>query len=489
MDDIDSMTARLKKLLKIITATVLVLLLALAIIPLFVSLDQFRPQIEEQISTLLGRDTRLGKLQLRLLPVPKLRIRDLVIGPQARADASARQVDIYPRLLPLLDGMLEIRRIQLEEVSLTQEFIEYTMTLADKQPTGEAATSDDDTGFGFYLQMVSASKVHLQLSEGPLLGPYKLEVFFAREFELNSAWLGRMDGAMRLDIRPHNDIYKVSVQATDWQMPVAPAWQFTQLAAVGDLGGDGLQLGSINVRLYEGSITGSSSINWQQGWHVQGNSEVKGLQLEAFLEPLLDAPVIAGALTGNVHYDLRAVEVADLGKRPTVDAVLTISDGVIYNADLEQATNLLGEAKKGGQTPFSTLAGDLEMKAGAIRINNLVVKSDTLEASGNILITSDNQLAGVIEVGVSKTGSLVSVPIRISGSVDAPSLRPTNEVMAGGAIGTGLLGPGFGTAIGIKVGSFLGNLFGSDDDTNTDAQANKQPARPVMFDDSDLEEE
>ena len=54
-------------------------------------------------------------------------------------------------------------------------------------------------------------------------------------------------------------------------------------------------------------------------------------------------------------------------------------------------------------------------------------------------------------------------PLRVSGTVAEPRLRITEEALAGAAAGTAVMGPGLGTAVGIKAGKILkgvGRLLG-----------------------------
>jgi hypothetical protein len=115
----------------------------------------------------------------------------------------------------------------------------------------------------------------------------------------------------------------------------------------------------------------------------------------------------------------------------------------------------------------------MDMQRGNVKLDQLKLRSSVLEATGKLQINSHDQLAGVIEVGVTRTGSLVSVPLKVAGNIEEPSLRPTDSAMAGGAVGTGLLGPGVGTAVGVKVGTFISNLFGGDDDSEESKPADK----------------
>jgi len=53
---------------------------------------------------------------------------------------------------------------------------------------------------------------------------------------------------------------------------------------------------------------------------------------------------------------------------------------------------------------------------------------------------------------------LISIPLKVSGTSSEPQLRPTNTALLGGMVGTTILGPGIGTALGIKVGESMGKF-------------------------------
>src|SRR5579859_6655763 len=55
-----------KKLLIIVAAVLGGIILVLLILPLIINADQFRPQIESQLSTALGRQVTIGKLSFSL---------------------------------------------------------------------------------------------------------------------------------------------------------------------------------------------------------------------------------------------------------------------------------------------------------------------------------------------------------------------------------------------------------------------------------------
>jgi hypothetical protein len=93
------------------------------------------------------------------------------------------------------------------------------------------------------------------------------------------------------------------------------------------------------------------------------------------------------------------------------------------------------------------------------QLRDIKVASGLLKASGNVDIAASKKLSGTVSVEVKGTASLVSVPLEVAGTIQDPVLFPNRAALAGAAVGTGLMGPGFGTSVGTKAGEALDKLF------------------------------
>lgn len=102
--------------------TAAVILLAIAILPPFLSVSRYKNQITHLISASLGRPVRMSSVELRLLPRPGFVLNDLAVEEDPRYGAEpvlhANTVTASIRLLSLLRGRLEISEISVEEASL-----------------------------------------------------------------------------------------------------------------------------------------------------------------------------------------------------------------------------------------------------------------------------------------------------------------------------------------------------------------------------------
>lgn len=100
----------------------IVVVLAILLVPPFVSIQRYRSRITELMSRSLGRPVRLSGVELRLLPRPEFVITDLTVEEDPAYGAEpilhASTVTAAIRLWALWSGHLEISRISVDEASL-----------------------------------------------------------------------------------------------------------------------------------------------------------------------------------------------------------------------------------------------------------------------------------------------------------------------------------------------------------------------------------
>jgi len=144
-----------------------------------------------------------------------------------------------------------------------------------------------------------------------------------------------------------------------------------------------------------------------------------------------------------------------------------VQGGVLHGVDMRKAATsfVSQDGGKGGETRFDKLSGHLSIDRGTRRLTRLDIVSGSLSADGTVTISPRDELSGRINTSI-KAVSVVagSVPLNVSGTLDSPLLYPTGGTMAGAAAGTAVLGPGLGTALGVKVGQWAENLFGKNEE-------------------------
>src|SRR5271157_4699262 len=105
-----------------IAMAAVVVLLAILIVPPFLSVSRYKSRITQLISTSLGRPVRLSSVEVRLLPTPGFVLSDLTVEEDPAYGAEpvlhANTVTASIRLLSLWRGRLEIDTIRVDEASL-----------------------------------------------------------------------------------------------------------------------------------------------------------------------------------------------------------------------------------------------------------------------------------------------------------------------------------------------------------------------------------
>ena len=108
------------KWLSIVVGGIVVLIVvALLVIPLFVDVEKYKPQIEKQVSDLTGRPFTLGgKLSLSLFPWAGLYLSDLHLGNppgfQEKDFVSVKSFEVRVKLLPLISKDIQVKRFIVE---------------------------------------------------------------------------------------------------------------------------------------------------------------------------------------------------------------------------------------------------------------------------------------------------------------------------------------------------------------------------------------
>lgn len=102
--------------------SVLAFLLALAILPPYISVNRYRNRVTQAISASIERPVRLSSIELRILPRPSFVLTDLVVEEDPAYGAEpvlhANTVTAAIRLTTLWRGRLQISRISVDEASL-----------------------------------------------------------------------------------------------------------------------------------------------------------------------------------------------------------------------------------------------------------------------------------------------------------------------------------------------------------------------------------
>lgn len=268
------------------------------------------------------------------------------------------------------------------------------------------------------------------------------------------------EAQLKLVTQADADALAYTVQAQNLTLPVGPALHFDRLDMSGKLAAGRLDFTAAQASGYQGQLALQGNLSWRSGWQGNFTASSRNLRLDSLLA-VFEQHNLDGNLDADCQGKLAGETFNLLFRQPGLNCDFTLTQGVLHKADLEQSVRLLKTGSKtAGSTPFDHLSGRLQMRGGQTHFTGLKLRSSVLVAKGDVSISREQQLTGELNAGLKNTGGMVSVPLVVSGVVGDPIIRPTASAMAGGAAGTVLLGPGVGTAVGVKVGEAFSKMTG-----------------------------
>jgi uncharacterized protein involved in outer membrane biogenesis len=446
------------KWLKWIGGIIGVIIVILAVVPFFISLNDYIPRIEQEISARIKEPVKIGGLRAAGLPLPHVTVDGITVG--KTDDIKVGKVTVTPDLLSLASATKVIRSIEIDGLVLTQKAIDKIPAWTQPAPGKPEAPAGPPP---VRVESIRLGGAVVKLQKATF-GPFDARVSLTSDGSPESASIVTQDGKLKAFIKPEKSNYLIDATAKAWKMPVGPAILFDELIVKGVATLNDANLSEIRAKLYGGTVTGKATGAWKKGIQLKGNAEVNQVEIKSLLQALGRPPNVSGRLTAKpVTFSASASRPDLIASALRLETPFEVHDGVLHGTDIKKAaTSLLRKNEPtGGETRFDKLSGHLAVDRGTRRLTKLNVASGALAADGNVTISPKDELTGRVNANV-KAGSVgaASVPLNVAGTVQSPLLYPTTGTLAGAAAGTAILGPGLGTSVGAKVGQWTESLFG-----------------------------
>ena len=436
-----------------------VIVLILAVIPFFITLNDYIPRIEKEASARLKERVTIKSIKFAALPLPHITVEGITVG--TTDDIKVGKVTVTPDLFSLLQSTKVIKSIEIDSLLLTQKATDkipiWTKPDAAKPPQQPQEPSQ------VRVESIRLDGAVVRLDNKANFGPFNARVSLNSKGEPGDATITTQDGKLKALIKPDRSNYLIDASAKSWKLPIGPAIVFDELIVKGVATLHGADFSQVSAKLYGGTVSGKANLGWQKGLQLKGSFDVDHVELKQLVPLLSPGTNVSGKLTAKPVFS--AASATQLLNTLRVETPFNVQNGVLHGVDiLQAATSMLKQVATGGETRFEQLSGHLRMERGAYRFTQLKIASGVLAADGNVNISPKQELSGRVNAQVKALGTSANVPLNVAGTVGSPLLYPTGAGVAGAAVGTVILGPGLGTSMGAKVGTWAEGLFGKKDE-------------------------
>lgn len=430
-----------------------VLFSVLILLPFLIPVQTYLRQAETIASEELHTSVRLGKGHVAFIPSVRLVIGDIQIG--QKNEIQVEQLIVIPTLASLLSDQ---RTIDIKIINAAVEKDALSLLTAMQGNNAQKEASPVSLR-NVYIDDMALLWPDMKL---PLID---VKASFIKDNQLESASLETQDGHLQVQLQPEGDVQRFEVHAQDWISPISLSVLIDRAKLAGTLKDGALEVSEIDIALYQGKLTGNTTLTWGKHWKLNGKLDVKKVAVEKPSTLVSKSVYLSGDLYGSGKFSSAAKDASALPDHLQASFKFNVKEGVLHGLDLlKMASLLIKQNQKGDSTQFDALSGVLKTSGKQYHLQDIKVSSGLLGATGQVKVKANKALDGEVDVELKSSASLAAIPLVVAGTVDSPLIYPSKSAIAGAVAGTALLGPGVGTTLGMKAGSALNRIkesFGS----------------------------
>ena len=397
-----------------IAAVAVGVLIGLVILAIQVApLSAYAPAIEKLASDAIGEPVRIGHVHASVFPGFHLTLDGVTVGIQQ--DVRVPSIVAYMDLGAVLGGEKAIKTLQIEQLQATQDVLPRLPRWLN------AGTSKDSR---IKLQRIQFKGAKLDV-KGATLPPFDAQLYLAADGTLTRVTIESTDGRLSAELFPKGQQADLTVQAKNTPFPLGLSLDLTEGQAKGVLSGNQIRLTEMDLYLYNGQVTGQSLISWGEKWTLEGEFEIKHLDLESAMKALNIDITSDGNLSAKGRYAMQSNSLESLFESPRLEVAFSVQKGDLAGLDFVRALQSPSrEGIQGGKTKFDELSGNLSIVGSRYAYSNVRVTAGLLNATASGEVAANKEISGRASVELRSNANVVRGNFRILGDPKAMVLRP-----------------------------------------------------------------
>jgi uncharacterized protein involved in outer membrane biogenesis len=423
--------------------------LVLIVLPWCIPTAAYLQQAESIAQAQFQQKVTIGSMQLAILPTPRVKLTSIVVGD---ALVSADTITVIPEFWPLLQGEYIIQQLVITSPVVKHEAIAMIQALTQSNSAVNPSSTVD------IKKVILRSLVyeHARMTS-PVLD---LDIDLNHHVPQHVVVLSE-DHHLKAELHQiHSKAfdYDITIEAQAWRLPKPYALKLDRLNVKATWVNQRLDIKSLEAEAYSGVIKASGTLAFTKAWQLNGQLDISHLAVAPALAAFQQANKLSGFLMMQGHFQAKARTLDTLFAQLRAQFSLEIKKGTLHGIDLIKAASLLTKTNQQGNTQFDRFTSQLRVAGNQYEFKKLDIRSGLMRAHGDVKLSPNDRLDGVIKVELKNSASLVAIPLQVSGTLASPKVFPTKAAIAGAVLGTAVLGPGTGTSIGATVGEQLDNF-------------------------------
>ena len=434
----------MQRITKGLTAVV-ACLIGLVVLPMAIPADSLRHSIQQALGERLGEPMRVERLRFTILPRIQLVAEGLAT---ASGRLRVQRVEAAPVIRSLWSDRVILNEVVLEGLHLEPAIL------------GPILGGDIGTGpQGVTIRRVRVSEARVLVGKLTFEG-VDADIALRADGRPRRIYVTMEDGRVGLEVLPTaSGALQLALKARDWRLLWEPRILVDEVQATAILEQRRLEAWNVQTKVGKGSAFGFVSLRWEPRWSLTGEFSLRAIPLGRLQVDARQPPLLEGLLDATPRFAARARHPEQLLARLELASDFSVRNVLVRRVDLPAAGGIKKNvSRKTGETRFEQVSGHVAMTRGRFAFTDLRARAGALMATGQVSVAPDRSLSGRIDAHLANSGGLLTVPLRVSGTLDDPRVHPTAAALAGAAVGSAIL-PGVGTALGAKAGQLAQDMI------------------------------
>ncbi len=401
--------------IKPISMFAIAVVLLLIIAAQFINMSILINPIEKIAKNTIQDNVNIHAINISLFPKPHLLLKDITVAD--RKTINAKKIRIYPNLLNLKDklfniakGPYEIQTIEIEGFNIAQKDIERVVSWSGASSRNQELKIKTIT--------VSDLLINLNVLQLPLFnGSINLD----EAGLLKNAEFSSEKKNLKIVINKTVNDYILDIEGVRWRAPMSPYPIFTKIIGKGVIHNNVLSLNGINSDLYNGSLNTTLEMDFNNPKLAsKGDFKIDSLYVGDMAKELQLDTQFDGKLNIEGKYAFEINQTSNSATFTDFDARFEVKRGQLRKVDLAEA---MRSGNLSGSTEFKTLTGLVSFHNERYQFRNLNLKDNQLSATGQLSLTTDDHVDGVISTSIAVKSKTIRSRLLIDGPITALKLK------------------------------------------------------------------
>jgi hypothetical protein len=384
---------------------ILMVLIPLAIVALVrvhvVSFDDRIPGLQKAASEQIGQPVKIDALYFSLYPRPHWRLEGVSIGNGEQI--LVQEVNAVFDLGELFSNRLSFNSITMESPLLKEEAAGWLFFgKAPSQATDRAISVSSINAHNVAIdsRSIRVPSFDAKADIGPDGNWQKIALDFANKEAL-------------VQLHSDGDRVEFNIDAITFLPPFGGTFSLDDFTGKGSFGRKELVMTAFEGRNFGGKFTGTATLNWADGWRVDGTINAKQPNVKNLLPTLIGR----GYVDGKATFSMRANDAKTLFSVPHLEGSFVLGQGILLGIDL---MHQLQKSVDSGKTEFRQLNGSFVRDGNVTQLRAVRLDAGMLTAAGSAEFDADGAIHGRFGSAVIFDNQKTSGTFSLSGTLSEP---------------------------------------------------------------------